>query len=109
MHCDTSEPCVNLPDPVSPASRPLRPASRFTRPLALAALAACVLAACGDKGAAAPDAKKSVPVVPVLTATVEQKRMAVRLHAIGTVEPVASVAIKARVRASTGAIRTTPF
>ncbi len=82
---------------MSPASRPLRPASRFTGALALAALAACVLAGCGDKGAAALDAKKSAPAVPVLTATVAQKRMPVRLRAIGTVEPVASVAIKARV------------
>jgi len=67
--------------------------------LALAALAACVQAGCGDKGAAPPDAKKSAPAVPVLTATVAQKRMPVRLHAIGTVEPVASVAIKARIDA----------
>lgn len=61
-------------------------------------LAACVLAGCGDnKGAAQAEAKKSAPAVPVLTATVVEKRMPVRLHAIGTVEPVASVAIKARV------------
>jgi multidrug efflux system membrane fusion protein len=70
---------------------------RFTPALALAALAACSLAGCGDKGAAPPDAKKSAPAVPVLTAVVVEKRMPVRLHAIGTVEPMASVAIKARV------------
>jgi multidrug efflux system membrane fusion protein len=65
--------------------------------LALAVLAAFVLAGCGDKVAAPLEAKKSAPAVPVLTATVAEKRMPVRLHAIGTVEPVASVAIKARV------------
>ena len=89
-------PSVNPPEPASPASPPNRPAPRCTGALALAALAACVLAGCGDKGAAPPDAKKSAPAVPVLTATVAEKRMPVRLHAIGTVEPVASVAIKAR-------------
>ena len=88
---------MNIPRPVSRVCHPLRPASRFTRALALAALAACSLAGCGDKGAAPPDAKKSAPAVPVLTATVTEKRVPVRLHAIGTVEPVASVAIKARV------------
>ena len=73
------------------------PAPPFIRALAFATVAACVLAGCGDKAAAPLDAKKSASAVPVLTATVAQKRMPVRLHAIGTVEPVASVAIKARV------------
>lgn len=62
-------------------------------------LAVCVLAGCGDKGAAQAEAKKSAPAVPVLTTIVVEKRMPVRLQAIGTVEPVASVAIKARVDA----------
>ena len=66
---------MNLPDPVSPASRPMRPTSRSARALALAALAACMLAGCGDKGTAPADAKKSAPAVPVLTATVAEKRL----------------------------------
>lgn len=82
---------------MSSACLSLRPASGFTAALALAALAAYSLAGCGDKGAAPPDVKKSAPAVPVLTAVVVEKRMPVRLHAIGTVEPMASVAIKARV------------
>ena len=59
-------------------------------------MAICALAGCGDKSAVPADAKKSAPAVPVLTAIVVEKRMPVRLHAIGTVEPVASVAIKSR-------------
>lgn len=90
---------MNLPDPVLITSRPLLPASRFARAVALAALAACVQAGCGDKGAAPPDAKESPPAVPVLTGQVVEKSMPLRLHAIGNVEPVASVAIKARVDA----------
>lgn len=62
-----------------------------------ALLLACLLAACGDKGPAQADAKKSAPAVPVITTTVVEKRMPVRLHAIGTVEPMASVAVKARI------------
>lgn len=90
-------PPVNLPNPVAPASRPMRPRSRFTRALTHAALAACVLAGCGDKGAAPPDAKKSAPAVPVLTGQAVEKSMPLRLHAIGNVETVASVAVKSRV------------
>ena len=66
---------MNLPDPVSPVCRPLRPVPRFSGTLALAALAVCVLAGCGDKGATQAQAKKSAPAVPVLTATVVEKRM----------------------------------
>ena len=92
---------MNLPDYRFAASPPISPASRFTRALAFAAVAACaaafVLAGCGDKVAAPLDAGKSAPAVPVLTANVEQKRMPLRLHAIGNVETVASVAVKSRV------------
>ena len=92
---------MNLPDYRFAASPPISPASRFTRALAFTAVAvcaaACLLAGCGDKVAAPLDAKKSAPAVPVLTATVTQKRMPLRLHAIGNVETVASVAVKSRV------------
>ena len=92
---------MNLPDYRFAASPPISPASRFTRALAFAAVAACaaacLLAGCGDKVAAPLDAKKSAPAVPVLTAAVAQKRMPLRLHAIGNVETVASVAVKSRV------------
>ncbi len=92
---------MNLPDYRFAASPPISPASRFTRALAFVAVAtcaaACLLAGCGDKVAAPLDAKKSAPAVPVLTATVAQKRMPLRLHAIGNVETVASVAVKSRV------------
>ena len=64
---------------------------------AAAFAAACLLAGCGDKVTAPLDAKKSAPAVPVLTATVAQKRMPLRLHAIGNVETLASVAVKSRV------------
>jgi multidrug efflux system membrane fusion protein len=58
----------------------------------------CTLAACGDKSAAqANAAKKAPPAVPVLTGQVVEKSVPLRLHAIGNVETVASVAIKARV------------
>jgi len=80
--------------------RIFRPAAAPTGILSTALpalLAACMLGACSDKsGGAQADAGKRAPTVPVLTTTVVEKRMPVRLHAIGTVEPVASVAIKAR-------------
>lgn len=79
-----------------PVFRPASNAAGIFSGAIPALLAACVLAGCGDKGAAQAEAKKSAPAVPVLTAMVVEKRMPVRLHAIGTVEPVASVAIKAR-------------
>src|SRR5260221_231512 len=77
-----------------------RPASKTTRIASVAAsalLAACMLGACADKSGAQSQAKKSVPTVPVLTGQVVEKSMPLRLHAIGNVETVASVAIKSRV------------
>ena len=65
--------------------------------LALLPLLLTFIVGCGDKGAAQAEAKKSAPAVPVLTGQVVEKPMPMRLHAIGTVEPIASVAIKARV------------
>jgi multidrug efflux system membrane fusion protein len=63
-----------------------------------ALLAACMLGACSDKGGGAQaDARKSVPAVPVLTGQAVEKSMPLRLHAIGNVETVASVAVKSRV------------
>jgi len=79
----------------------LRPASNPTRILAVAVpalLAACMLGACSDKsGGAQAEAKKAVPTVPVLIGKVVEKSMPLRLHAIGNVETVASVAVKSRV------------
>jgi multidrug efflux system membrane fusion protein len=63
-----------------------------------ALLAACMLGACSDKGGGAQaEARKSVPAVPVLTGQAVEKSMPLRLHAIGNVETVASVAVKSRV------------
>jgi multidrug efflux system membrane fusion protein len=79
----------------------LRPASNAARILAVAVpalLAACMLGACSDKsGGAQAEAKKAVPTVPVLIGKVVEKSMPLRLHAIGNVETVASVAVKSRV------------
>ncbi len=60
-------------------------------------VAACMLSACSDKSGAPAEAKKAAPTVPVLTGQVVEKSMPLRLHAIGNVETVASVAVKARV------------
>ncbi|MBI3529072.1 MAG: efflux RND transporter periplasmic adaptor subunit [Betaproteobacteria bacterium] len=83
-------------------TRPVfRPASNATRILSVAfpaLLAASMLGACSDKGGGAQaEAKKTVPTVPVLTGQVVEKSMPLRLHAIGNVETVASVAVKSRV------------
>ncbi len=79
----------------------LRPASNPIGILAVAVpalLAACMLGACSDKsGGAQAEAKKAVPTVPVLIGQVVEKSMPLRLHAIGNVETVASVAVKSRV------------
>ncbi|MGQ0579040.1 MAG: efflux RND transporter periplasmic adaptor subunit [Betaproteobacteria bacterium] len=65
---------------------------------ALAALfAACALAGCSDKNNAQAEAKKTAPAIPVLVAQAVEKHMPLRLHAIGNVETVATVAVKARV------------
>lgn len=56
-----------------------------------------ILAACSDRDGAQADASKAPPGVPVLVAQAVEKRMPKRLHAIGNVETVASVAVKARV------------
>jgi multidrug efflux system membrane fusion protein len=66
-------------------------------PAIAAVLAAGALAACSDKDVAEAQAKKAPPSVPVLVAKATQKRMPLRLHAIGNVETIASVAVKARV------------
>jgi multidrug efflux system membrane fusion protein len=65
--------------------------------LAGALIAACALAGCSDKNGAQAEARKAPPAVPVLVAQVIEKRMPLRLHAIGNVETIASVTIKARV------------
>jgi membrane fusion protein, multidrug efflux system len=65
--------------------------------LALLPLLLMFMVGCGEKGAAQAEAKKSVPSVPVLTGQVIEKPVPMRLQAIGTVEPMASVAVKAQV------------
>ena len=60
-------------------------------------LAVCALAGCSDKNNAQAEAKKTSPSIPVLVAQAVEKPMALRLHAIGSVETVATVAVKARV------------
>ena len=62
-----------------------------------ALLAVCALAGCSDKNNAQAEAKKTPPAIPVLVAQAVEKPMPLRLHAIGNVETVASVAVKARV------------
>ena len=80
-------------------TRPLlKPCSFQTRALwcALAAVLAGAFAGCSDKNNAQAEAKKSPPAIPVLVAQAVEKRMPLRLHAIGNVETVATVAVKAR-------------
>ena len=62
-----------------------------------AALAVFAFAGCSDKNNAQAEAEKTPPAIPVLVAQAVEKRMPLRLHAIGNVETVASVAVKARV------------
>jgi len=76
--------------------RVFRPDSHATLMVSVA-LAACMLGACSDKSGAPADAKKAAPAVPVLIGQVVEKSMPMRLHAIGNVETVASVAVKSRV------------
>lgn len=75
-----------------------RPMAAPPAPLMVALLiASCMLGACSDKNGAQAEAGKSPPAVPVLVAQVVEKGMPLRLHAIGNVETIASVAVKARV------------
>jgi multidrug efflux system membrane fusion protein len=73
------------------------PSTRAICTLVPALLAALMLNACSDKNGAQAEAKKTPPSVPVLVAQAVEKRMPMRLHAIGNVETIASVAVKARV------------
>jgi multidrug efflux system membrane fusion protein len=58
----------------------------------LATLAAAVLVACGGSQQA-----RVQPPVPVTVAKVEQRTMPVSLHAIGHIDPISTVAVKARI------------
>jgi membrane fusion protein, multidrug efflux system len=49
------------------------------------------------KAAEPPRAAATAPAVPVLIAPAARKPMPVRLDAIGTVQPIATVAVKSRV------------
>lgn len=60
----------------------------------LAVLAVILSSGCGDTKAAAPSPQ---PAVPVVAASVEQKDVPVRLHAIGTVEAYSMVAVKTQI------------
>lgn len=68
-----------------------RPASPTALPLVLAT--SVLLTACSGGKTPAP----SIPVVPVLAATVEQKDMPVQLQAIGSVEAYSTVSVKTQV------------
>jgi multidrug efflux system membrane fusion protein len=81
----------------SPVSAPLSNTTRIVAFALPALLAACMAGGCSDKSAAQADVKKAAPSVPVLTGQAVEKSMPLRLHAIGNVETVASVAVKARV------------
>lgn len=59
------------------------------------ALMAALLAGC-SRSSAEPHAREE-PRVPVLTAAVEKRSVPITVHAVGSVEPVASVAILSRV------------
>ena len=72
--------------------RELQPNSRIPQ-LALAAIGISLLSACtGTKAASGPP-----PAVPVLAATVEQKDVPIRVHAIGAVEAYSTVAVKTQI------------
>jgi membrane fusion protein, multidrug efflux system len=60
-----------------------------------AALVAALVSGC-SRSSAEPHARPD-PVVPVLTSLVEKRTVPVSVHAVGSVEPIASVAILARV------------
>ncbi len=69
-----------------------QPISRIPH-LALAALGIILLSSCAGTKAAAP----SAPVVPVVAASVEQKDVPIRVHAIGAVEAYSTVAVKTQI------------
>jgi membrane fusion protein, multidrug efflux system len=79
---------------VAGSSRSLRVRRAFA---AAAALAVAVLNACSDPGADAAPEQRHQRVVPVRAATAIERDVPVQLHAIGTVESVASVDVKSRV------------
>ena len=69
----------------------------FSGIFVLAVLAAAVFIVLQANRGSRADPQKSVPAVPVTTAPVQLKTVAVRLYAIGNVEPYTTVAVKARV------------
>ncbi|QQR74464.1 MAG: efflux RND transporter periplasmic adaptor subunit [Holophagales bacterium] len=71
-----------------------RPARRPRVAFALALPLALAVVSCGDGKAKGPSGP---PPVPVTTATVVQKTVPVTFRAIGHVEPIATVAVKARI------------
>lgn len=85
------------PHPLTPTR-----ASRTRAPHVAVALAAAVLAACGG----AKQQARVQPAVPVTVGTVEQRTMPVSFRAIGHVEPISTVAVKARIG---GEIQTVGF
>ena len=80
-----------------PVFRPAFGAARIALVAVPVLFAVCLLGACSDRSGAQAEAKKTVPTVPVLAGQVVEKSMPLRLHAIGNVETVASVAVKSRV------------
>ena len=63
----------------------------------LALAAAAALAACNSGETAADKASAGPPPVPVVTAEVERKTVALTVQSIGNEEPIESVAIKSRI------------
>jgi membrane fusion protein, multidrug efflux system len=71
--------------------------SRFLILAHTVGFALAVITACDKKADAQPQGRPSAGPVPVQTGLAAKKDMPVDLHAIGNVEPIASVAIKAQV------------
>jgi multidrug efflux system membrane fusion protein len=69
----------------------------FSGILLLAVVAVAVFLVFQASRGSRADTQKSVPAVPVTTAPVVTKTVAVRIYAIGNVEPYTTVALKARV------------
>lgn len=70
---------------------------RMVRPYALLIMGLVLLVGCKAKKEEKSLAPPPVPIVPVMTAPVASKTMPVTIRAIGHVEPMASVQVRARV------------
>lgn len=73
--------------------------------IALAVLFALASAACSDSKSAAEKKAAAAPAAPVTVARAEQKTVPLTVTAIGNVQPIESVAIKARIDGQIVAVR----